>query len=344
MKRLLACGCGLAAIATATPAAADVTIGPRFSYYFDNSNLRTSSLDDGQLDGPQIDETATRLLQDAFGDDALLVERDEGTGVRADQIGFPMVGAMVNFGDDRDRVTITAMYGEGSGSLSEIRSISRELSVGDIVVTDLGTFNAIGEVDTDRYDLEVTWQRRTSENFAFFAGARYERLETSGDVFLRAALTNNIQGILDDAAAIVAGDPLPEPPNQPPPEEAFAFQRAVLETYSVRAGVTAFVPFNEGSVAFFNGMLHASHQPDYDTTTDFFQPASGDFAFSETESVTGETSFGPDIAVGAQFTLAENIALDIRYRAILFFPLAGEQSFSDARVNHGVNLGVSFRL
>jgi len=38
------------------------------------------------------------------------------------------------------------------------------------------------------------------------------------------------------------------------------------------------------------------------------------------------------------------LALDLRYRAVLFFPLSEAESFSDARVNHGVNLGLSLRL
>ena len=40
----------------------------------------------------------------------------------------------------------------------------------------------------------------------------------------------------------------------------------------------------------------------------------------------------------------EELALDLRYRAVLFFPLTGVQDFSDARVSHGINLGLSLRL
>ena len=249
---------------------------------------------------------------------------------------------MINVGGDRDRVTFAAMYGEGQGSLSETNAVSRRLTVGTLDITDVGTFNAIGELDTKRYDVELTWQRRTSETFALFAGARYERLDTTGNIDLRSVLTNNIDQVLREAEAIVGGN---GPPVQPPapPVRGMAIQDSTLETFSIRAGATASVPFSENGVAFFNGMLHLSHQPDSSLATQFlFQD--GSVRDTRSESVLGETSFGPDFAVGAQFMLAPNIALDMRYRAILFFPISGAQSFSDARVNHGVNVGLSFRL
>jgi hypothetical protein len=42
-KQLALASLAVLAAATATPARADVVIGPRVSYYFDNSNLRTST-------------------------------------------------------------------------------------------------------------------------------------------------------------------------------------------------------------------------------------------------------------------------------------------------------------
>ena len=343
MTRALLLGGVALAASLAAPAQADVVVGPRVSYYFDNSNLRTSSLDDTS-DTVTVDEQATALLRQAFGEEVVLTERQQGSGVQAEQVGFAMIGGMVNFGDDRDRITITAMYGEGSGALSQTESLSRELRIGPDTITDIATFTGGGDVDTRRYDFEATWQRRTSENFAIFGGVRYERLETSGDVDLRTAATNNIGNILQEAAAIVAGDNPPPPAPQPPPAIGLAFQQATLETYSIRAGVTAFVPVGESANVFFNGMLHASYQPDYSSKTDFLDPNSRALVRSERETLSGETSFGPDIAVGVQFVLSEDLALDLRYRAILFFPVSGEQDFADARVNHGVNVGLSLRL
>ena len=93
----------------------------------------------------------------------------------------------------------------------------------------------------------------------------------------------------------------------------------------------------------FNGMIQGSYQPSTNFNTRFFG-VNGDLVREEDRIDSGELSIGPDFAVGAQFALAENIALDIRYRAILYFPISGDFDFGDTRVNHGGNLGVSFRL
>lgn len=341
MHRVAAAVGALIFVAGATPAAADVVIGPRFSYYFDNSNLRTSSLSAAQVEGPQLDPELNRQLQEIFGTDEIaLTTQEEGAGVLADQITFPMIGGMINFGNDRDRFTLTAMYGSGSGRVQQVFTESSQLSIGDIGVNDLTVLRAVGTTDTDKYDVELTWQRRTSEQFAFFAGARYERLESLAEVVASQKATENIEDFLFEA---INGEPRPRPGEVLFGNSFDLVSRAVLETFSVRAGVTAFVPFSENVVAFANGMLHASHQPTY-STADAVEDINGNqIALDETE-VKGETSLGPDIAVGAQFILSDNLALDVRYRAILFFPVSGDSSFGDARVNHGVNLGVSLRL
>ena len=54
-KQLALASLAVLAAATATPARADVVIGPRVSYYFDNSNLRTSGIDPGLDEGDALD-------------------------------------------------------------------------------------------------------------------------------------------------------------------------------------------------------------------------------------------------------------------------------------------------
>ncbi|MEO1044484.1 MAG: hypothetical protein AAFX04_03485 [Pseudomonadota bacterium] len=334
------------AVAALVPslAHADVVIGPRFSYFFDNSNLRTSSIEGGQVEeGGLIDQQALELAQDLFPGEVDFRSQQDGTGILAEQIAIPMVGAMINFGDDRDRFTITGMYGEGSGGIEQTIAISRRLAIQNDTATDFGNALATGEFDYNRYDLEVTWQRRTSERFAFFAGARYERLERSGPIAFNFNTTFNVDNLLGTRLAEAFGQDPPPPlvPEETPPQ--MLRESATQETFSIRAGVTAFVPFSETGTAFFNGMVHASYQPDFRTRTSVVQP-DGTLAPPFVDRSGEEASFGPDIAVGAQFALSDSIALDVRYRAVLFFPLSGENNFSDARVNHGVNIGVSFRL
>ena len=73
MQRSYVMAGAVLATALATPAQADVVIGPRVSYYFDNSNLRTSDLD-GLRDALQvIDADLTGRLREASGFDDLTV-------------------------------------------------------------------------------------------------------------------------------------------------------------------------------------------------------------------------------------------------------------------------------
>lgn len=320
-------------------AKAEVIISPRVSYYFDNSNLRVSDLSGNIKPDPVIDLARTLRLQEEFGDDASLVTRTEGSGQLANQVTFPMFGGAITVGDDRDRFTFNAMYGTGKGKIDSVFTASQRLTVGDVEFLDVGVIRANDRISTDKYDVEFTWQRRLNEKFAVFAGVRYERLETGGPVFVRTTATNNIDAFfaeldgVDAPTANIDAKPFPQRLNT----------KSTLETFSLRAGVTAFVPVNQSLIAFFNGMVHVSHQPDY-TVTDTLFGMNDEVIGTNDFTNNGEISVGPDIAVGAQFLVTDNVSIDVRYRAILFFPLSGDFSFSDARVNHGVNMGVSFRL
>ena len=329
----------LAAFASASPAAADVIIGPRFAYYFDNSNLRTSDGTDQALIAQQGDEAFLQNLQDIFQTDEIALDSTfEGEGVTANQIGFAMVGGMINFGDDRDRFTLSAGYGEGSGEIQLLSSTTTILSVADIEIVDIATQTLTGTVDYKRTDLEATWQRRQSERFAIFAGVRLERIEADADILVRSVQTDNI------SAEIRTQETGMFVPPQSGVLEFATTNQAELVTASARAGATMFAPFGDNAVAFANGMFHASYQPAY-TARIVTRPLSfaSDDVNSDFEN-PDEISVGPDIAVGAQFILSNSLALDVRYRAVLFFPISGDQSFSDARVNHGFNLGLSIRL
>ncbi len=344
MIRVLAMTALVPLVAIASPAHADVVIGPRAAYYFDNGNLRTSSIPAGQVEEAVIDEAALELARALYPGEVDFVGQQEGAGVLADQIVVPMAGVMVNFGDDRDRITLSGLYGQGNGSFTQSQSISRTLSIQEATAVDFGLAVASADFDYERVDLEATWQRRTSETFAFLVGVRYERLERSGSGTASIGLTPNVDNFLLAAIAAGLNEPAPDPIPQTPLNSAPIRDVATQQTFSARAGVTAFVPFSQNATAFFNGMVHASYQPDFDVATTFLADGVGGQDFTLTETTDAEVSVGPDFAVGAQFILSEGLALDIRYRANLFFPLSGEQTFSDARVNHGVNLGLSLRI
>lgn len=344
MKRGLALAAVAPMAALATPAHADVVIGPRAAYYFDNGNLRTSSIPSGQIDEAVVDEQALELARTLYPGEVDFVGQQEAAGVLADQISVPMAGLMVNFGDDRDRITVSALYGQGSGSFTQNQSVSRTLSIQGDTAVDFGLATATADFDYERIDLEATWQRRTSETFAFLVGVRYERLERQGDGTAAIGLTPNVDNLLLTAIAAGLNQPPPALIPQLPLQSVPITDSATQDTFSVRGGVTAFVPISENATAFFNGMVHASYQPEFEVSTVFRAQAVGGQDFIQTETTEAEISLGPDFAVGAQFILTDGLALDVRYRANLFFPLSGEQDFSDARVNHGVNLGLSLRL
>jgi len=114
------------------------------------------------------------------------------------------------------------------------------------------------------------------------------------------------------------------------------------QVYSGRAGITGFIPFSQTGTVFLTGMLHVSHEVGRSSITQP-DPITGVVTTVKSKDPS-ETTLGPDFAVGAQFALAENIAFDIRYRAAVYFPVSGPRDFKDPRVNHGVNMGVSFRF
>lgn len=341
MKRWTLVGCSLAGMLAATPAQAEIVIGPRFSYYFDNSNLRTSDLQGLQDARTFVDDELTQRIRDSdpLLSDLTVLVQDNGSALNSDQVGFPMIGGMVNFGDDRDRFTLIGMVGKGTTVTELVSSRSVEIQVGDIGIPEISVIQTISNDKIDRVDLEATWQRRLNENFAISAGLRYERLDVSGQGVVTIQETDAVRQFVAEAL----GEELPSRNLDGARQPARIATENTLETYTARAGVTAFVPFSNNANAFFSGMVQFGYQPDSTFKTDFFG-VNNDLVRSENRTDAGETSIGPDFAVGAQFTIIENLALDIRYRAILFFPLSGDFSFGDSRVNHGVNVGLSLRL
>lgn len=332
MKSWLLVAATCAALLLTTPAQAEIIIGPRVSYYFENSNLRTSNLVGSNQ--PILNPQLEMEFEQATGLDATFAG-EENISSLGDQTSFPMIGGTISAGDDKDRFTLTTMFGSGSGGQTQTLVTTERLVLGPSNITDFQVVEVDAQLNIDRYDFELTWQRRLNEKFAIFGGLRYERLEVDAPTTVVGDATFNIPNTLLDVT------------NSPEPRMA-AFSSTdeflidfTVETYSARVGATAFVPIDQSITAFFNGMLHASYQPAY-TVTQRNAAAPNDQPFTFKSS--SETSIGPDFAVGMQVGIAPNVAMDVRYRAIIFFPIGGELAFDDVRVNHGVNLGLSFRL
>lgn len=327
-------------IAAAQPAYADIVIGPRFSYYFDNSNLRTSDQQGFEEAATFRDEEREAELQELFELPVSLTATSPTSAILADQIGFPMAGGMINFGNDRDRFTFTAMYGEGDGSAEIVSSRKSTLVVGFQEIRDIEISNFVGSSAVDRLDVEATWQRRVNENFAITGGIRYERLDTSDAGTLVVESTDQILAVVFDDPFLLGVTP---------PDRYDVETRATYQTFTARIGGTAFVPVDQSINAFFSGMAQVGYRPSSDvvtvsTLTSSPVPLPEPRVTTFTGQSSSEFSIGPDMAVGLQWIITDNLALDMRYRAVVFFPLSGDFSFSDAQVNHGVNIGVSLRL
>ncbi|MDE1466598.1 hypothetical protein [Aurantiacibacter sp. D1-12] len=329
-------GFALVAACAATSAQAEIVIGPRVAYYFDNSNLRSTDLNSIQNTDVFVNEVFRDELEAFVGVPVNVLETGFSESQRAEQIGFAMYGGMINFGNDRDRFTVTAMYGSGSGAVEVVSTRSVEVTFLNSQINDLEVRTLTGETQIDRLDIEATWQRRVNENFAITAGVRYERLDRTDTAAFNAVASDQIVTFLLQDPNFTL--------NSFPGEFDLVAETGV-ETFTARFGGTAFVPIDDSINAFFSGMVQAGYQPDSEQllSTAFNNGVTAG-TFTDTGTETGEISFGPDMAVGLQFLLGQDVAIDVRYRAVVIFPLTGEFDFSDARVNHGVNLGISFRL
>jgi len=116
-KRALLLG-ALPFMAMAQPAQADIIIGPRFSYYFDNLNLRTSNQTSFYEVGADRVSEIEELFEQNQNISPTIISEDPSSSVLADQIAFPMRGAMIDFGDDLSNA------GNGHAQLGNLRGLS----------------------------------------------------------------------------------------------------------------------------------------------------------------------------------------------------------------------------
>lgn len=327
---------GIALVLAPHMAQAGVSLSPRAVIYFDNGEQRQQGIDAFPIPPEALAGLNDQIRALAGPDAALSGEVGEGGG-SARQIVFPMFGGSVSVGGQRTQVTFTALYGEAESRSRVVVPLTLALSADGFTATDLLSTVASGTAGYKRLDLELTVQHRLDERFALIGGARYERVRSRGELDATTTSSTNIANLV---ALLSGADPGDLGLSQGDQRLDLAASSA---TWSLRAGAGAFVPFAPRQLLYVNGMIHVSHAPSLTARAVLTDLASGG-TLDLSAARESETSIGPDISVGVLARFSERVALDIRYRGIFYFPLSGVRGFDDPRVNHGLNLGLTFAL
>ena len=324
----------------AAPAQADFSVSPRFFLYFDNASQRSSGFDDiHELTG-QTDAELSDLFTDFYGT-PVDVETVNVTsaGINNQQV-YPLFGGAFTMGldkENRTQITFSALYGEANSDFKTLQTMEQDVTVLGFTAHDLITTHMEGDVKSKRLDLELSLQHRLNERFALLGGLRYERIESDADMDYRNLSSSNAANIFsvlfgDGSLLIDLYD-----------FEGTMTSKVTDDILSARFGGAAFANLNQRNMVYLNGLLHITHA--FDTT------GKGRLVVPEADiddkyevDIEGETAIGPDISVGYVHRFTDTIGLDVRYRAIVYFPVAGPRDFDDPRVNHGVNAGLTFNF
>lgn len=324
----------------AAPAQADFSFSPRFFLYFDNAYQRSSGFDDQNALLAGADEEASEELSDFFGEPVLVDTHTATSAGISNQQVYPLFGAAFTAGldsENRTQLTFSALYGESDTDIATLQTFEQDITVQGLTAQDVITQHISGKTKAKRLDLELTLQHRLNERFALLGGLRYERIKSTGDFDFRNVSSNNASNLfslLFGSGEVVIG--LNE-------AEGFAKSEVTDHVLSARVGAAAFANLNQRNMVYLNGLLHVTHQSAEDSETRFVVE---DLDFDETFEidVKSETAIGPDISVGYVHRFTDTIGLDVRYRAIVYFPISGSRDFDDPRVNHGVNAGLTFNF
>lgn len=329
-----------AAACIAAPAQADFSFSPRFFLYFDNASQRSSGFDEQNNLLTDADAEASEDLSDFFGTPVTVATDDaRSAGINNQQV-YPLFGAAFTAGldaENRTQVTVSALYGEANSEFKTLQTFQQEVTVEGFTAEDVVTQYMVGDVKSKRLDLELTLQHRLNERFALLGGLRYERIQSKGTFDFSNVSSNNASNLfqlLFGEGDIVLG--LND-------SEGTMSSKVTDHIFSVRGGVAAFANINARNMVYLNGLMHLTHQSAEDSDG---RLVVSDLDFDETYEIDikSETAIGPDIAVGYVHRFSDKVGLDVRYRAIVYFPVGGNRSFDDPRVNHGVNAGLTFNF
>lgn len=324
----------------ATPAQADFSFSPRFFLYFDNAYQRSSGFDDQNALLTGADAEASEELSDFFGEPVLVQTQDATSASISNQQVYPLFGAAFTAGLDssnRTQLTFSALYGQSTTDIATLQTFEQDITVSGLTAQDVITQHVSGKSKAKRLDLELTLQHRLNERFALLGGLRYERIHSEGEFDFRNVSSNNASNLfslLFGSGEVVIG--LNE-------SEGTASSEVTDHVISARVGGAAFANINQRNMVYLNGLLHYTHQSADDATTRFVVE---DLDFDETyePDIKSESAIGPDISVGYVHKFTDTVGVDVRYRAIVYFPISGSRDFDDPRVNHGINAGLTFNF
>lgn len=354
VRAQLALACLLACMAS--PSRAEWSFTPRAALYFDNSVQRQTGIDfnndpnrlkyiaDQQTLIASINALTPVFAQLGVFLPPTTISVDPATTARrTTQAKYPQIGGTLSFdwrGSESTQVAITALYGKTDSELSEVTTqYFRYNSFGSSAI-DTVQLSTQAKGDLDRLDLELTVQHRLNETFSLVGGVRAERVNIDTDFTSTSFASANFYNLVAfSGTVILQSRNLPVPASFLPtftlnPPAITGNLKQTTWVYSARVGAAAYAPVGEKHLFYVNGLLHVSHTPQVNSIQRF----SNGFTVS-VPSFASETTIGPDISVGYMYRFSDRFGVDLRYRAAVYFPVAGDFDFEDARVNHGVSLG-----
>ena len=320
-------------------ASADIVFTPRVSYYFDNFNALDSSVSaDPSYVKNMIDQLNSQL-KSALGPTASIAMANSSIALKTQQAAYKLYGASIDgrWGQG-DRLYATFLTGTANVQAYLLQQATFDTTYLSSSAQDLSTSSEVTNSSLRRFDVELVYEHND-----FTAGIRLEREK---EHFVGQQVTTMSQNFENLVGASIGAQP--------------TFNLASLQgtsqgditynVYSARAGASLHTAKIEESKNDFS--LSAQLQVSY-------SPAAyghGELAAAGQASVplviqgTTDSSWsaGPDVSVGYTYRFAHSAALDLRYRAIVYFPIHGElsgtQKSSDPRVNQGLNVGISYFL
>lgn len=332
-------GCLLLASAfLALPAAGEVSFTPKAGIYFDNGSQRTPRTVALAPNTQAFLDGASAVLQFYGG----TLNSESVTTTKTKQAAIPQFGGTLTFdwGDSGNTdIALTALYGTSRvRNEAFVQNTVLAYSVLGVNAVDTITQGVVYESEYKRLDLEGTLQHRLNETFSLVGGLRAER--TTGDrpaTVVETGSANFLNALQNELNRIrVANNQPPEPGAYTFPSGSYTFNAHLSWwSYSLRAGAAAYAAFDEKHLFFVNGMLHVTRIPSVSVENTFANGQSVKFKQS------AETYLGPDFSVGYIYQMSDRFAFDVRYRATIYFPVAGDFDFRDSKVKHGLMLGVT---
>lgn len=338
----------VALCSVALGASAEVSFTPRLAMYFDNSSQRQSALDYNSPARQQyLDDLAAQLAginatAAALGIGSASFTADPiSTAQRGEQVAFPQFGGTLTFGwrnSETTQIALTALYGTASTSATQISTQYFHYTGFGRTALDVDVGTTAARADLSRLDLEVTVQHRLNETFSLIGGVRAERTGYDmqlSHIYQETLNFSNLYIIQLNDYLVGIGQPPVIPPVFNEDFGATQWRQSFkIWTYSARVGAAAYAPVGDKHLFYVNGLLHVSHTPAVGFTRHFTNGFN-----EEAVPLPSETYVGPDISVGYMYRISDRFGVDLRYRATVYFPVAGPAEFKDSRVNHGIGLG-----